>query len=130
MSAQIITVRPDHTAEEALAHTAVIAQRGAFEGVTKPRFQSQLVAIRRGQQLPQVQTRDVVERQALREARQLAAAIVSRSAISRVRPGTRTVRQATAAADASERTRAVTAWPRAMIRWLRDQSDSPAPLPQ
>jgi len=31
----------------------VIAQRGAFEGVTKLRFQSQLVAIRRGQQLPQ-----------------------------------------------------------------------------
>ena len=56
----------------------VIAQRGAFEGVTKLRFQSQLVAIRRGQQLPQVRTRDVVERRALREARQLAAAIVSR----------------------------------------------------
>ncbi len=57
---------------------AVIAQRGAFEGVTKPRFQSQLVAIRRGQQLPQVQTRDVVEQRALRKAGQLAAAIVSR----------------------------------------------------
>jgi len=56
----------------------VIAQRGAFEGVTKPRFQSQFVAIQQGQQLPQVQTRDVVERRALREARQLAAAIVSR----------------------------------------------------
>ena len=29
----------------------VIAQRGAFEGVTKPRFQSQFVAIQQGQQL-------------------------------------------------------------------------------
>jgi spore germination cell wall hydrolase CwlJ-like protein len=56
----------------------VIARRGAFEGVTKPRFQPQLVAIRQGRQLLQVRTRDVVERRALREARQFAAAIVSR----------------------------------------------------
>src|SRR3954463_12918107 len=45
----------------------VIARRGAFEGVTKRRFQPQLVAMRQGRQLPQVRTRDVVEWQALRE---------------------------------------------------------------
>lgn len=56
----------------------VISQRGAFEGVTKPRFRSQFAAIRRGQQLPRINTLNVIEEKAVRDARRLASSIVSK----------------------------------------------------